>query len=133
MVFQKKSEMKLYRAIVNLSVGRVERGPNGREERAERVERGNTVELTDEEAANLGRLVRLVETEENDKVPTRVSAKQILGIGEVDKRGTSLQGSGALDMRNETRVMLTEAEADEAAQPTKNPVDPSYRPDEDDK
>ena len=128
MVYQKKSEpeRKTYRALVNLSIGRVDRGPDGRNESAERVERGSTVDLTDEEARNLGRYVRLVETEENDRVPTRVSPARILGIREVDKHGAGLQGSGALDMKDETRV-YTEAEADEEAQPTKNPSDPSYR------
>lgn len=124
------AKQREYRALVNLSVGRVERGPGGREERAERVERGGTVYLSDAEAQNLGRFVRLVETEENDQVPTRVSPKQILGIREVDKRGSVDSKGGALDMKDETVVYpngMTEAEADEEAQPTKNPSDPSYR------
>lgn len=130
MAFVKKPETKTYRALVNLSVGRVERGPNGREESAERIERGGKVELTEAEAANFGRLVRLVETEETTQVPKYVSPKQVLGIHEVDKRGSVDTGGGALDMKNETRVyQMTEAEADEAAQPTKNPIDPSYTED----
>lgn len=129
MAFTKKPEVREYRALVNLSVGRVERTAGGREESAERVERGNTVMLTDAEAENLGRFVRLTETEENDKVPTRVSPAMVLGIRAVDKRGAVPdKSSGVLDMKNETHVMreLTEAEQDELAQPTKNPVDPSY-------
>jgi hypothetical protein len=128
MVYQKKTEpeKREYRAVVNLSIGRVDRGPDGRNETAERVERGHKTWLTDEEASNLGRFVRLVETEENDKVPTRVSPARILGIREVDKNGANLQGSGALDMKDKTTV-YTEAEADEEAQPTKNPSDPSYK------
>jgi len=127
MAYVKKSDEKReYRALVNLSIGRVERGPDGRHEAAERVERGHKTWLTEEEAKNLGRFVRLVETEENDKIPQRVSPARILGIREVDKHGASLQGSGALDMKDETRI-YTEAEADEEAQPTKNPIDPSYK------
>lgn len=117
-----------YRALVNLSVGRVERGPNGREESAERVTRGSTVMLTDQEAHNLGRFVRRVSEETSTEIP-RLTAKQVVGKG-VDKSGRiTLDGSGALDMKDETRVYLTEAEADAEAQPTNNPSDPSYRGD----
>lgn len=129
MAYVKKSEEKReYRALVNLSVGRVDRGPDGRNENAEFVHRGGKVWLTPEEATNFGRFVRLVETEENDKVATKVSPAMVLGVSRVDKNGASLpKGKGnALDMKNETRVLMSEAEADEEAQPTNNPIDPSY-------
>lgn len=127
MAYTKKPEFQKYRALVNLSVGRLERGPNGREERADRVEKGGTVDLTVEEAANFGRLVRLVETEETTQVPARIRPKDVLGIKGVDKGGSLANtGTGVLDMKNTTTVIRNEAEEDEEAQPTKNPVDPSY-------
>jgi hypothetical protein len=130
MAYVKKAaepEMREYRALVNLSVGRVDRTVNGREERAERVEKGTTVYLTEQEAANYGRLVRLVEGEESTAIP-RITPRMM--VGTVNKTGVpTLEGSGALDMKNETRVIsnATEADLDELAQPTKNPIDPSYR------
>lgn len=128
-----KTATREYRALVNLSIGRVERGPNGREERAERVERGDTAFLTEAEAKNLGRYVRLVETETTTAVPTRVSPRQILGIGEVDKRGLVTDAAGALDLKNETQVIRSgsESEDDEEAQPYNNPTEPSYKADKD--
>lgn len=130
MAFVKKPtepEMREYRALVNLSVGRVTRDVNGREERAERVEKGHTVYLTEQEAANYGRLVRLVEDEDSQAIP-RITPRML--VGAVGKTGVpTLEGSGALDMKNETRVINhgSEADDDELAQPTKNPIDPSYR------
>jgi hypothetical protein len=125
------AKQREYRALVNLSVGRVERGPNGREERAERVERGNTVYLTEPEARNFGRFVRLVETEETTKIPERVRPAQVIGISNVSKLGVPEQASGgALDLKNETHVISSEAERDEEAQPYNNPIEPSYRGDD---
>lgn len=117
-----------YRALVNLSVGRVERTPNGREESGERVEKGSTTWLTEQEANNFGRFVRPVADEENTKIPKHVTPRMILGISGVDKSGAMLlENTGALDITNETRILLSEAERDEQAQHTNNPVDPDYR------
>ena len=121
------AKKELYRALVNLSVGHVERGPNGREESAVRVPKGETTYLTEPEAANLGRFVRLVKDETTTAVP-RFPVKDVVGFNNVNKSGgPSLEGSGALDMVDKTTVYMSEADADEFAQPTNNPVDPSYR------
>jgi hypothetical protein len=114
-----------YQARVNLSHGTVTVENGQRIERAKLIHKGKTVELTEQEAANYGRFVRLVETPEDVKPIGRMRPKDVVG-GDVDKSGSTLRGTAALDMKDETRVYNSESDDDEAAQPTNNPVDPSF-------
>lgn len=95
---------KSYQALVNLSVGRVERNQWGRDETSERVMKGDLVDLTDKEAANLGRFVRPVD--EKDKPFPRYGPKHLVEGAHAARpeypKEPSLEGTGALDITNKT-------------------------------
>jgi hypothetical protein len=85
-------------ALVNLSLGYVERGPNGRDETSVRVARGEFVELTQKEIDNLGRYVRPVE--EADLPHKRYTPKDLRG--KPSGPAPSLEGTGAIDISEKT-------------------------------
>lgn len=101
----KKSD---YQALVNLSVGHVIRNANGREEWADRVAPGETVELTEQEAAAFGRFVRPVE--KASEPMKRFTAKDVAGAR---TSPVNLEGSGAIDITDKTEL-LTPAQSEEA-------------------
>lgn len=117
-------------ALVNLSLARVEKDASGNStNRARIVQKGTVLDMTEAEVANFGRLVRVIDDEHPALTKVgNASPASVLGIKSVNKAGkTTLQGTGALDMVDNTRVYRTEAERDWEAQPTNNPIDPSYR------
>jgi hypothetical protein len=96
---------KPYQALVNISLGHVTRGPNGREEFAERVEKFSKVDLTEQEASNLGRYVRPWEDAEKDK--PNFTAKSVAGKQSGGPE-ISLEGTAALDLTNKSSIVQSE-------------------------
>lgn len=98
---------KEYQALVNLSVGRVERFAGGeREETSVRVDKGDFVELTQREADNLGRFVR--PADEKEKPFPRYGPKHLVEGAHAERpaypgtKEPTLEGSGALDVTDTT-------------------------------
>jgi hypothetical protein len=126
-----RSKTVKVQALVNISLPRTEKDINGQNVRNARiVPKGSLVDMSEAEAANYGRLVRIIDDEHAPLAKVgKVAPASIIGIKDVNKMGKpNLKGTGALDMADNTRVYQTEAETDWEAQPVNNPIDPSYNP-----
>jgi hypothetical protein len=115
-------------ALVNISLARIVKDLKGDSmNRAQLVHKGTVLDMTEAEVANFGRLVRVIDEEHAPVKVGDVAPGSIIGVKDVNKMGkANLRGSGALDMADNTRVYRSEAQEDWDAQPTSNPIDPSY-------
>jgi hypothetical protein len=115
-------------ALVNISLSRPEKDADGKNVmRSKLVRKGTVLELTEAEVTNFGRLVAVVDEEHKPRKVGNVAPGRVIGVLDVNRMGKpTLKGSGALDVTDTTRVVQSEAAADWEAQPTNNPIDPSY-------